>query len=248
MPIMLITIVIPLHNEAESLPILIEELDQAIAAINHKVEVLMVNDASTDHTAQLLKEIESKFPYVKVITNKKRGRQTKCYQVAFAEARGKYIIRIDGDLQDDPNDLNKFIPYIEADADLIMGLRQLRQHKKMLRLATILFDAFVVLLLDSPLHTNTSSFLAIKSKFIKGIKFKKNDHRYLPLIAMRRGATKISEVIVVHRERKFGKSKYKNFRKILFGIQEVLRFSLRVKLGYYNLPTSNKLCNYEDLT
>jgi len=85
-------------------------------------------------------------------------------------------------------------------------------------------------------------------RVVKGIKFKKNDHRYLPLIAMRRGATKISEVIVVNRERKFGKSKYKNIKKVFFGIQEVLRFSLRIKLGYYDLPISNKQCDYEDLT
>jgi glycosyltransferase involved in cell wall biosynthesis len=237
---MLITIVIPLHNEEGSLPILIEELDEAVGRVDHEIEVLMVNDHSTDGTADLLRQYENRFPYLKAISLEKRGGQTGCYQAAFAQARGRYIVRMDGDLQDDPRDLAKFIPYIEADADLIMGLRQIRRHKRILRLATILYDALVVLLFDSPLHTNSSSFVAMKAKYVQGIRFKKNDHRYLPLIAMIRGAAKINEVVVVNRNRIYGQSKYRNFKKVLFGVQEVMRFFVRCKMGRYDWQEKTK--------
>jgi len=231
---MLISIVIPVHNEEESLGKLIEEIDSVLRTVKYEIEVLFVNDVSTDNSGRILQEIEESYPYVKVISLAVRGGQTGCYQAAFQEAKGKYIIRMDADLQDDPQDLYKFFSLIEDDADLIMGLREMRRHRKLFRLAAILYDAMVVILFDSPMHTNTSSFLTIKSEFIKGVKFKKNDHRYLPLIAMNRGASKIKEVVVVHRERLYGCSKYSDYRKIFLGMQEVLRFFVRLRLGYYN--------------
>lgn len=231
---MLISIVIPVFNEEESLDQLIREIDSVLRTVEYKIEVIFVNDASTDNSGSVLEKIRKTYPYVKNFTLDIRSGQTGCYQVAFQQAEGKYIIRMDADLQDDPNDLFKFFPLIEKEYDLIMGLREMRKHRKLIRLASILYDALVVLLFDSPLHTNTSSFIAIKAKFVKGIKFKKNDHRYLPLIAMKRGASVIKEIIISHRERLYGRSKYGNFKKVLFGIPEVIRFFLRLKLGYYN--------------
>ena len=101
-------------------------------------------------------------------------------------------------------------------------------------MVSILFDALMVLMLDSPLHTNTSSFIAFKTEFVRGIKFKKNDHRYLPLIAINKGASKVREIVVSHRERKYGTTKYKNSHKIFFGIIETISFLIRLKSGYYN--------------
>ena len=98
----------------------------------------------------------------------------------------------------------------------------------------MLYDALMVLMVDSPLHTSTSSFIAFKTEFIKGIIFKKNDHRYLPLIAINKGATKIREIVVSHRGRKYGVTKYNNLHKIFFGIIETVSFLIRIKLGYYN--------------
>ncbi len=236
---MLISIIIPAHNEDESLPQLMEELDCVIKQQSKSIEVIFVNDVSTDRTAEILENFRKKHSYVRVIHLSKRGGQTGCYQAAFKEAKGKYFIRLDADLQDDPRDLNKFFPLIEQDVDIIMGLRLLRRHRRILRFASILFDSLVVLMFDSPLHTNTSSFIAFKAKYIKGLNFKKNDHRYLTVIAMHRGATKISEVTVVNRDRIYGASKYKNYKKLILGIPEVIRFLIRIKTGFYDFPKTN---------
>ena len=230
----LISIVIPVCNEDKSLPQLINEIDDVVRKVDHNMEVIFINDASTDDTEKILREFEQRYPYVRTFHLPERSGQTGCYQVAFQEAGGKYIIRMDGDLQDDPRDLHQFFPFIEQDIDMIMGLRALRKHRRLLRFASILYDSFVVLLFDSPLHTNTSSFIAFKAEYLKGITFKRNDHRHLPLIAMRRGAERIKEVVVTNRERIHGVSKYKDYKKVLFGVSEVIRFVLRKKIGYYD--------------
>ena len=229
-----ISIVIPVYNEEESLPQLMAELDGVVKGTSYGIEVIFVNDVSTDGSPRIIEEFEKEYNYVKSIYLHKKGGQTGCFQVAFQKAMGKYIIRMDGDLQDDPSDLNQFFRLCMDGQDLIMGLRGLRKHNKLLRMVSILYDALMVLMLDSPLHTNTSSFIAFKTEFVRGIKFKKNDHRYLPLIAINKGALKIREIVVSHRERKYGTTKYKNSHKIFFGMIETISFLIRLKSGYYN--------------
>ena len=231
---MFASIVIPVHNEVENLPILMAELDKVIATVPEPLEVMMVDDCSTDGSSAMLDEFQAKHGYVRAFHLARRGGQTGCYQVAFQEAAGHYIIRMDSDLQDDPRDLLQLLRHAREGCDLVMGLRTLRKHRRLLRAASIFYDSLVVLLFDSPLYTNTSSFVAFKAEFVKGIAFKKNDHRYLPIIAMRRGAHKVKEVIINSRERKHGRSKYKNLNKVLHGGPEVTSFIARTLLGYYN--------------
>jgi glycosyltransferase involved in cell wall biosynthesis len=230
---MLISIAVPIHNEEASIRQLMQEIDAVISSVNYEIEVVFVDDSSTDNSGAILKEIEGAYHYVRAFHLKKRGGQTGCYEKVLENIKGKYFLRLDGDLQDNPADLHKFFPLIEKDADLIMGLREIRRHKKLIRLASIIYDFFVVILFDTPLHTNSSSFLAIKTKYLQGLNMKKNDHRYLPLIAIDRGASNIKELVIENRERMYGQSKYKNFYKVLFGFPEVIRFFIRLKMGYY---------------
>jgi glycosyltransferase involved in cell wall biosynthesis len=235
------SIVIPVHNEQESLPILMQELMQVLGAVAHSFEVIFTNDCSTDGSAETLDRMAINFPFVRVMHLTQRGGQTGCYQVAFAEARGEYIIRMDSDLQDDPQDLRQFFACLDEGRDLVIGLRTIRKHRRLLRACSIFYDFLMVLLFDSPLYTNTSSFVAFRSRFVKGIAFKKNDHRYLPIIAMHRGAENLKEVIIASRERKFGESKYKNFRKVIRGLPEVIGFVVRMKTGYYDYVRVHQL-------
>lgn len=233
-----ISIVIPLHNEQNSLEQLICELDDVIKNVKYEIEVIFINDASTDDTPTILQRIKQNYHYLKVITLNIRSGQTGCYQAAFEQAMGKYIIRMDGDLQDDPKDLYKFFELLGDDVDMVMGLRTMRRHRKLMRITSTLYDLLVLLLFDSPLQTNTSSFIAFKAKYLKNIPFKKNDHRYLPLIAIRRGASRLAEVVVIHRKRLHGKSKYSDSTKVLLGMYEVIRFFISLKSGYYDIPLS----------
>lgn len=234
---MLASIVIPAHNEEGSLEQLGRELDEALRGMEAEVEVLFVDDASTDRTREILDALAKRLPCVRVLGLPQRSGQTGAFQAAFAEARGEYIVRMDADLQDHPADLAQFFPHLREGVDLVVGLRSLRRHRRLLRLASMLYDASAVALFDSPLHIHTTSFLAVRAPFVRGIRFRRNDHRHLPLIALRRGARRISEVVVQNRERRFGRSKYSNLSKLTRGIPEVLLFFVRVKSGYYDEPS-----------
>ena len=114
-----------------------------------------------------------------------------------------------------------------------MGLREARKHSKVLRIMSALYDLLILTLFNTPLHSNSGSFVAFKTKFVKNLPWYANDHRYLPLIVIHRGATKVSEVFVSHRERKHGNTNYPKYRKIIFGIFEVILFMTRLRLGKY---------------
>ena len=87
---------------------------------------------------------------------------------------------------------------------------------------------------NSNLKTYTSSFVAIKKKYLVNLPWYKNDHRYLPVISICRGAKKQTEIVIKHKKRKFGFSKYNKTKKIIYGIPEVILFILRLKLGFYS--------------
>jgi len=94
-----------------------------------------------------------------------------------------------------------------------------------------------VILFDSPLYTNSSSFIAFKARYLKGVQLKTNDHRYLSLIAMNRGAVKLKEVVVENRDRVCGQSKYGIYTKFIFSVLELLKVFIRLKSGHYNVQS-----------
>ena len=140
---------------------------------------------------------------------------------------------MDSDLQDNPSDLRHFMDKITEGADLVMGIRENRKHSHALKFATAIYNVLIIMLYNSPLTMHSGSFIAFKSKFVKDIPFKKNDHRYLPLIAISRGASNIREIVVSHNERKYGNSNYSIFKKIILGIPELILFLVRMKFGFY---------------
>ncbi len=233
-----VNIVIPFHNEKNNLEILFNELTYALDnkpdEIN--VDVIFVNDKSDDGGDIFINEAIKKSDIFKLINLEKRSGQTAAFREAFKRYEADYIIRMDSDLQDNPKDLNLFFDkIIHLQPHLIMGIREVRKHKRIFRMASTIYDFLMVLLFNSPLRSNSGSFVCFKKEFVDNLPWYRNDHRYLPLITINRGADRISEVIVTHRERNFGNSKYSMFGKLFFGIFEVVVFSFRMKLGFYKI-------------
>jgi hypothetical protein len=139
-------------------------------------------------------------------------------------------------LQDDPADLPEFLRKIDEGVDLIIGFRDERKHHFIDKLLTAGYDLVVLFLFNAPLRTFSGSFIAFRSGCVKAAPMEPNDHRYLPLIALRRGAVRIEQVFVRHRRRETGQSKYKAWRKFLLGPPELLRFFMRYRAGHYDLP------------
>ncbi len=235
-----ITVVIPFHNEEGALPSLLAALEDVLAAQSIASEVLLVDDCSTDRSENVADAFCADHPRFRLIRLPRRGGQTGAFAAAFAEARGAYIIRMDADGQDDPRDLPRFLERIEAGAELVMGLRHRRKHKKFLRVASAVYDLIILILFDTPLHSNSGSFIAFKTALVQHIPWRPNDHRYLPLIALRRGAQKPSEVLVRHGERQYGRSKYHPVRKLFLGLPELLGVLWRLHRGVYDLPAARE--------
>ncbi|MCA9694383.1 MAG: glycosyltransferase family 2 protein [Myxococcales bacterium] len=230
-----ISIVICCHNEEASLPDLIDALVEHALPHPQVIEALIVDDHSDDRSPELLAAAAAQHPKLRHLRLPARGGQTGCFRAAFPEVRGEMVIRMDADLQDDPRDLSLFIDRINDGAELVMGLREARKHARAVRIAAALYDIGILMLFDTPLHSNSGSFVALKTSLMQDIPWRPNDHRYLPLIAIRRGAQNISEVIVRHRPRLHGQSHYKIYKKLTLGAFEVMRFIVRLRRGYYDL-------------
>ncbi len=233
-----VTIILPFYNEQKNLPILLEELKLALfnLPISISVEVIFVNDASTDDGELYIAEEIKNLQKFSLINLKKRSGQTGAFNATFDNCNTDYIIRMDSDLQDSPNDLNLFFTKIlNEEPDLIMGIRVNRQHSKILTFAGTIYDLIIKYLFNSPLYTNSASFVAFKTPYVKNIPWKKNDHRYLPLIVIKRGAKNVTHVMVHHRKREHGKTKYPTISKVLLGPYEAMKFVMRLQRGEYNL-------------
>jgi len=232
------------YNEESSLPQLIQELNSVMLALDATTEIIFVDDASTDSSYDLIKQLIIGIEGYKLLQLPKRGGQTGCFQAGFSAARGEYIIRMDSDLQDDPRDLPKFYKIIKTEnPDLIMGLREHRQHTRLFRLATSLYDVMILILFDSTLFTNSCSLVAFRASHVTNIKLRHNDHRYLPLIVMSRVGVKTKQLIVNHRTRKHGRSRYSTCRKLLLGPPEFILFLLRLSFGRYQTKNPSPLKN-----
>ena len=231
------TIVIPFFNEEKNLKILLDELKHALNETPKSIsaEVLFVNDGSSDNGQIFIEDQIQTLENFNLINLSKQSGQTGAFKAAFKRCETDYIIRMDSDLQDSPNDLNIFFDKIlKEEPDLIMGIRTLRQHSIVLRLSSFLYDLLIRIFCDSPLYTNSGSFVAFKTNYVKNLPWNKNDHRYLPLIVMQRGGKKVTEVKVNHRERKYGQTSYPKLIKIIFGPLEVIKFIIKLKIGKYN--------------
>jgi glycosyltransferase involved in cell wall biosynthesis len=230
-----ISIVIPIHNESEALRVLIPSLVSEIHSLPDKTfEVLLVDDASTDDSREIIESYIEDFDFLHLVDLEVRGGQTEAFREGFRLATGRFIMRMDGDMQDDPSDLKNFVTKIDDGHDVVVGIREARKHLRIYKVVSRLFDLIVLMLMDTPFRENSASFVAFKADKIKDVPLKPFDHRFLIIIALSQGVEKPGEIIVKHNQRLGGKSKYRAISKFMLGCTQLIRVLLRISLGYYN--------------
>ena len=233
---MYISIVVPFHNEEHNLKLLLPRLFKSVKNFKKiKYEIILVNDFSNDNSFKICKEFIKKKKRFRIINLKKRSGQTGAFRQALIKMKGSYMIRMDSDLQDRPEDLKIFVRKILEGYELIIGNRKERKHSYLLGYCSTIYNKTMKFLLNVNLDVFTSSFVAFKTSYLKNLPWFHNDHRYLPAILILRGANQVTEVDIKHLKRKYGNSKYSLIKKITLGIPEVLLFLLRFKFGFYNL-------------
>ena len=204
---MTVSVVIPLYNEEENVRELHHRLKEVLDTMGTDYEVLFVDDGSTDSTLALLQEIQSQDSNVVVLSLRRNFGQTAAFAAGFDYSRGDIIITMDGDLQNDPHDIPKFIEMMK-DNDLVSGWRKKRKDPFISRrLPSIMANWLISKVTGVNLHDYGCSLKAYKRDVIKNLKLYGEMHRFIPAVASWYGV-RIAEVETTHHPRLRGKSKY----------------------------------------
>ena len=233
----LISIIIPVFNEGESIGYLLDEVINVMHANKLHFEVIVVNDGSQDNTSSVLEELNIKIRELVVISLRKNYGQTAAMAAGFDNAKGEIVITLDGDLQNDPNDIPKLILNINEGYDLICGWRYDRKDKLInRRIPSKIANKLIAKVTGLKLHDYGCSLKAFKKEILDDVKLYGELHRFLPVLANIEGA-KIKEIKVNHRSRKYGSSKYgidRTFRVLmdLLTVWFMTKFLTRPMYGF----------------
>ena len=236
-PNQLISIIIPVFNESESIGYLLDEVLNVMQNNKLNCELIVVNDGSNDNTSTVLDELTIKIKELLVISLRKNYGQTAAMAAGFDNSKGEIVITLDGDLQNDPNDIPKLISHINEGYDLICGWRYERKDKLInRRIPSKIANKLIANITGIKLHDYGCSLKAFKKEIVEDIKLYGELHRFLPVLANIEGA-KIKEIKVNHRSRKYGSSKYgidRTFRVLmdLLTVWFMTKFLTRPMYGF----------------
>ncbi|CAD0229995.1 MULTISPECIES: glycosyltransferase family 2 protein [Planktothrix] len=213
-----ISIVVPIYNEVESLPRLIAAIDTNMADLGLTYELICVDDGSSDGSTELLKQQAEINPNLKAIVLRRNYGQTAAMAAGFKYSQGQVIITLDGDLQNDPQDIALLLRELGKGYDVVSGWRKNRQDAKLSRLLPSRIANWLISKMTGvQLHDYGCSLKAYRTELIADMNLYGELHRFLPALAFIEGA-KITEIPVNHHARRFGQSKYgldRTFRVVM---------------------------------
>src|SRR5512140_413734 len=202
-----ISVVIPAYNEAESLPELHRALKEELARLGRSHEILVIDDGSTDATLDVIRRLRAADPAVRAISFRRNFGKSAALAVGFADARGRYIVTMDADLQDDPAELPKLLVRLDEGYDLVSGWKQDRQDPISKTVPSRLFNAVTSMACGLKLHDFNCGFKAYRAEAAKSLEVYGELHRYLPALSHWQGF-RVTEVPVRHHARKYGTTKF----------------------------------------
>lgn len=205
---MLISVVIPLLNEEENIPLLYKELKEVLVALDEEHEIVFIDDGSKDKSLRVLQDLQEQDSKVVVVSFRRNFGQTAAMAAGFDYARGDVIITMDADLQNDPHDIPRLLEQIRAGNDVVTGWRFDRKDTFInRRLPSIIANKIISFTTGVKLHDYGCTLKAFHRDVIKNVRLYGEMHRFIPAIASGMGID-FTEVKVNHRPRRFGTSKY----------------------------------------
>ncbi len=206
-----LSIIIPVYNEEGNITEICNKIDRAMRSINFKqadYEVIFIDDGSKDNTLQMLQINKNNYPNIKIIVLKKNYGQTAAVSAGFDYANGEVIVPMDGDLQNDPEDIPRLLEKLNEGYDVVSGCRINRCDSFLTRrFPSFIANKLISLISGVKLGDYGCSLKAYKKEIVKNIKLYGEMHRFIPIYTYWEGA-KITEIPVSHHPRKKGKSKY----------------------------------------
>lgn len=215
------SVVIPVFNESESLNKLFEELQTVADEINQSFEVIFVDDGSTDGSWQVIELLSVENDHVHGIQFRRNFGKAAALSAGFEKASGELVFTMDADLQDNPKEIPRFLQKFEdANVDVVSGWKKVRHDPIHKTFPSKIFNGLVGWLTGVKLHDHNCGFKCYRREALAEINLYGEMHRFIPVLANARGF-KVSELIVDHRKREFGQSKY-GFRRFFKGFLDLL--------------------------
>ncbi|HSW87863.1 MAG TPA: glycosyltransferase family 2 protein [Candidatus Saccharimonadales bacterium] len=229
----MISIVVPVMNEEESLEAFYKEITRVVPTLSKEYEFVFIDDGSTDKSLSMLQELAQRDTHVRVFSFRKNHGKAEALTLGFQMAKGETIVTLDADLQDRPDQIKKLLDKMDDSYEMVSGWRKDRHDSPAKVFASRIFNYFAGSFWGLNLHDYNCGLKAYTGDAAKSLKLYGGMHRFIPLIAYQNGFS-VAEVPVVHDERKFGKSKYgygilKIFKNLpdMFTMLFLIRYSKR---------------------
>ena len=228
-----VSIVVPLYNEQDKVARLCAATHEALAGMRRSYELVLVDAGSTDDTVAAAGAIARSDARVRLVVLARNSGQTAAMAAGMAHARGRYLVTMDGDLQNDPRDIPMLVATLEKDYDLVAGWRMKRQDKLVTRkIPSRVANWLIGKITGIPIRDNGCSLKAYRASVMRHVPLYSEMHRFIPAMSSIAGA-RITQVPVRHHARQFGQSKYGLSRiyKVLLDL-----ISIRLVVAYANRP------------
>lgn len=229
----MISVVIPLLNEEESLPELSRQLELELTQLcGDKYEVYFIDDGSTDNSFKVISEIHNRNEKFKCIRFRRNYGKSAALSVGFSKVKGKFVITMDADLQDDPKEIRNLIAKLNEGYDLVSGWKKVRHDPISKTLPSKLFNWVTSKAVGIKLHDFNCGLKGYRNEVVKSLNVYGEMHRYLPALSHWNGF-KVTEIPVLHHARKYGKSKF-GISRFINGFLDLLTVLLIAK--YFKRP------------
>jgi len=234
-PTVELSVVLPVYNEAGALPSLVPELTAALQQMDRSYEIIAIDDGSSDDSVAVLRRLQADEPHLRIIQFRRNFGQTAAFNAGFDHARGKIVVTMDADGQQDPADIPRLVEVMEeGDYDLVNGWRQNRKEPFLTRrLPSKIANWLITNASDVHLHDRGCSLKALRRDLVKQMHLYGELHRFIPEIASLIGV-RVTEVPVSDRPRKAGRSKYGALSRTPRVILDL--FTVSFLLSYSNRP------------
>ena len=229
---MQISVVIPLFNEAESLPELMQWIDRVMQTNNYTYEVIMVDDGSKDNSWSTIQTLRTTYPSLKGIKFQRNYGKSAALNEGFKMAQGDIVVTMDADLQDSPDEIPEFYDMITKEGyHLVSGWKKKRYDNTFTKnIPSKIYNAVARRSSGIVLHDFNCGIKAYQLKVIKSIEVFGEMHRYIPILAKWAGFSKIGEKVVVHQARKYGTTKF-GWERFVNGFLDLMTIQFLSKFG-----------------
>jgi dolichol-phosphate mannosyltransferase len=228
----MLSIVIPIYNEAESLAELHREISEVAAANGYELDVIFVDDGSRDESWNIIRRLAAEDARVRGIRFRRNFGKAAALTAGFAVVRGEMVMTLDADLQDDPHEIPRFLTAMQNNLDVVSGWKQVRHDPWHKVGPSRIFNALVSWMTGVKLHDHNCGMKCYRREVLAEVRLYGELHRFVPVLAAGRGF-RVGEITINHRARKFGRSKY-GFTRFVKGFLDLL--TVKFLTGYGQRP------------